>query len=80
MKCLDIYNAGAERDRIRVFILKNVLRELRIATAEEIYQKVNSNTTSRTFFRDFEDLKRLLIWAEQNHIVYRDSRRRYGLV
>ena len=74
------YNARAERDRIRVFILKNVLRELRIATAEEIYQKVNSNTTSRTFFRDFEDLQRLLIWAEQNNIVYRDSRRRYGLV
>jgi hypothetical protein len=74
------YNARAERGRIRVSILKNTLRELRIATAEEIYQKVNSNTAARTFFRDFEDLKQLLIWAERNYTVYRDSRMRYGLV
>lgn len=74
------YRIKEKSDEYRYFILKNILRELRIATAEEIYQKVNSNRTYRNSFRDLKDLKRLLSWSEQKYLVYRDPKNRYGLV
>lgn len=73
------YRIRDERDKLRGYIIKNILRELGIATAEEIYQKVNSHETFRSFFRDLRDLKQLLNWLEQKSRVYKDSRNRYGL-
>ncbi|HUV79691.1 MAG TPA: hypothetical protein VMW40_02530 [Candidatus Bathyarchaeia archaeon] len=74
------YRVKEKSDEYQYFILKNILRELRIATAEEIYQKVSSNRTYRNSFKDLKDLKRLLNWSEQKYLVYRDPKNRYGLV
>ena len=66
------YDAKMERNQIRFFIVENLLRELRRATAEEIYQKTDKN-----FFKDIEDLKGLLKWMQGKGFVIKDPQNRY---
>lgn len=66
------YDAKVEWNNIRFIIVENTLRELRSATAEEVYQK-----TDRTFFRGIEDLKGLLKWMQGKGFVIKDSKNRY---
>jgi len=66
------YDAKMERNKIRFFIVENILRELERATAEEIYQKTDKN-----FFNDIEDLKGLLTWMQGKGFVIKDPQNRY---
>ncbi len=66
------YDAKMERNQIRFFIVENILRELRRATAEEIYQKTDKN-----FFKDIEDLKGLLKWMQGKGFMIKDPKERY---
>lgn len=69
------YDAKREWNKIKFFNVENILRELKRATIEEIYQKVD-----KTFFKDIEDLKGLLKWMQGKDFVIKDSQNRYSWV
>jgi len=66
------YDAKNEWNKIRSFNVENILRELKRATIEEIYQRVD-----KTFFKDREDLKGLLKSLQQKDRVIKDPENRY---
>ena len=66
------YNVKEDWDNLRFSIAENILRELRRATAEEIYQKIDKN-----FFKDIQDLKGLLKWMQGKGFVIKDPKNRY---
>jgi hypothetical protein len=66
------YDAKNEWNKIKSFNVENILRELKGATIEEIYQRVD-----KTFFKDIEDLKGLLKSLQRKDRVIKDSQNRY---
>lgn len=67
-------------NQIRYLIVENILRELRQATAVEIYQIISLNEIYKKYFDDIKDLILLLNWSEDKYLMYRDQNNRYGLV